>query len=120
MRFISRVVGGWQVRMMRKGKRLGKFFADSKYGGKKKALSAASAHRDELVSQRDKEKRPPRARSIVVNRGEAQYLQIRVPLGDGQSRTTEFSIRRHGMRKAKQLALAAFDDARRAAAKASR
>ncbi len=42
--------GGYVVRIMRKGKRITKFFADSQWGGKRKALIAAKEHRDQLES----------------------------------------------------------------------
>ncbi len=108
MQFISRVAGGWNVRMMLKGKRHGKFFADSGYGGKKKSLAVAAAYRDSLLAKRPQVKKG--ARTLVVVRGSARYLQIRIPTTNG-SKTTEFSLRRHGPKKAKQLALNAYNAA---------
>jgi hypothetical protein len=94
--------------MMLKGKRHGKFFADSRYGGKKKSLSVATAYRDSLLARRPKVKTG--ARTLIVVRGDARYLQIRIPTSNG-SKTTEFSLRRHGPKKAKQLALDAYNAA---------
>ena len=39
---------GYEVRFMRRGQTFEKFFGDSVYGGKRKALTAARDHRDEL------------------------------------------------------------------------
>lgn len=41
---------GWYVRVTFKGKTEQKFFADKSNGGKTKALKAAQAHRDHLVT----------------------------------------------------------------------
>ncbi|TWT76249.1 AP2 domain protein [Planctomycetes bacterium CA13] len=43
--------GGFLVRVMRKGKKTSKFFSDSENGGKRKALIAAKAFRDELETK---------------------------------------------------------------------
>ncbi len=43
--------GGYLVRIMRRGKRHSAFFAFDQYGGKRNALAAARAHRDELESR---------------------------------------------------------------------
>ncbi|GAA4453315.1 MULTISPECIES: AP2/ERF family transcription factor [Novipirellula] len=43
--------GGFLVRLMRKGKKHTKFFADNEYGGKRKAQAAAKKFRDELESK---------------------------------------------------------------------
>ena len=45
------VGGGYLVRVMRKGKRVTQFFSDSDHGGKRGALAAAKAHRDQLESK---------------------------------------------------------------------
>lgn len=111
MQFISRVAGGWNVRMMLKGKRHGKFFADSRYGGKRKSLAVAQTYRQALIAKRPQPK-DKGARPLIVVRGEARYLQIRIPTKNG-SKTTEFSLRRHGPKKARQLALNAYNAALR-------
>lgn len=41
---------GWYVRVTYRGKTEQKFFADKSNGGKSKALKAAQAHRDHLVT----------------------------------------------------------------------
>ena len=113
MNFISRVVGGWQVRMTLKGSRHGKFFADTKFSGNRKARQAAMVYRDELLARRAASQPKPKPRPILVHRGEADYLQIRIPLGKGKTKTTEFSVKKHGPKKARQLAMAAFAEAMR-------
>ena len=97
--------------MMRNGKRHGRFFADSKSGSKKAALAAAKIYRDSLVARRPARVRA-KPRPLMVVRGGAQYCQIRIPRPDGTSTTTEFSARRHGMRKARQMALEAYEAAK--------
>ncbi len=42
------VPNGYMVRFSRRGKRYQAFFSDGRYGGQKKALEAAKAHRDEM------------------------------------------------------------------------
>ncbi len=115
MQFISRVVGGWNVRLTRNGKRHGKFFADSGSGGKRAALAKAKAYRDELVADRQAKMKPPVPRPLLVVRDGSEYLQIRVPKPKGGTTTTEFSVKRHGPRKAKQMAIEAFKAALAAA-----
>ena len=103
MELISRVGGGWNVRMTVSGKRRSRFFADAKYDGKKKALAAAKAYRDELLAK--KAARPRRRpRPLLVVRGSTSCYQIRLPKPGGGTTTTEFSLHRHGPRKARQLA----------------
>jgi len=111
VQFISRVQGGWNVRMTLKGKRRGKFFADSRHGGKRKALAQACAYRDSLLAIRPVPKpKPPRP--LLVVRGKTRYIQIRVPTPTGTT-TTEFSLHRHGPKEARRLALAAYKAATR-------
>src|SRR5690606_7736611 len=40
---------GWQVRVRRDGRRLSKFFADARHGGREGALEAAVLYRDHLI-----------------------------------------------------------------------
>lgn len=39
---------GYEVRFMRRGQKIEKFFGDKAFGGKRKALTAARQHRDQL------------------------------------------------------------------------
>ena len=70
LRCITRVVvhapkktRGWNVRVFRRGVKLGKFFSDAKYGGRAGALSEAMHFRDEA-----EKKLPLLAPSIAVGR----------------------------------------------------
>jgi hypothetical protein len=105
--WISRAVGGWNVRMTLGGRRRSKFFADAQHGTKGAALRAAKAYRDELAALRASLPKPE-PKPLRVVRQNAEYYQIRIPKPDGSSGTTEFSVRRHGPRKARQLAIAAY------------
>jgi hypothetical protein len=102
--------------MTRNGKRHGKFFADTKSGGKRKALKDAEAYRDELLVIRQSRMKRRTARPLLVVRDGTEYLQVRIPKAKGGTTTTEFSVKRHGARKAKQMALEAFKKAMEAAA----
>ena len=106
MDWISRAIGGWNVRMTLGGRRRSKFFADAKFVTKAAALRAAKAFRDELVTLRESLPRPA-PRPLVVVRQDQEYLQIRIPKPGGGTTTTEFSVARHGHRKARRLANAA-------------
>ncbi len=110
MDWISRAIGGWNVRMTLGGKRKSKFFADAGHGGKRKALVAAKAYRDELFANRPVAPVKP-ARPLVVVRQDQKYVQIRLPQASGGTTTTEFSAKRHGLREAKRLAVEAYDAA---------
>ncbi|HTT85355.1 MAG TPA: AP2 domain-containing protein [Rhizomicrobium sp.] len=46
----SKNAGGWKVSVQRRGRRKSKSFADSKYGGKAKALAAAKNYRDFVLA----------------------------------------------------------------------
>jgi hypothetical protein len=70
---------GYQVRVVRKGVERSKYFSHNQYGGKRKALKAALAWRDEIREKyKEKAKRP-----VKSNTG------LR-----GISRTTKFDKRR--------------------------
>jgi hypothetical protein len=107
MRWISRAVGGWNVRMTLGGRRRSKFFADAAYVTKAAALRAARAYRDDLVNLRACLPRPI-PRPILVTRGKTKCYQIRLPKPGGGTTTTEFSTRVHGVHEARQLALDAY------------
>ena len=53
---------GWYVRITLKGATQQKFFADKTHSGKNKALKAAQAHRDYLVTQLPPERQESAAR----------------------------------------------------------
>jgi hypothetical protein len=63
---------GWYVRVTFKGKTDQKFFADKAHGGKNKALKAAQAHRDHLVTQLPPARQEAAARKRAVARKAAK------------------------------------------------
>ncbi len=107
MDWISRAVGGWNVRMTLGGRRRSKFFADGQYVTKAAALRAAKAYRDELVALKGEQpKGVPTPLAVVRNR--VKCYQIRLPKPGGGTTTTEFSTRVHGEYNAKRLAIDAY------------
>jgi hypothetical protein len=130
LRHISRTektpkqAAGWKAGVMRRGKAMHKHFADSKYGGKTKALSAAKAWRDEVVKsnsdvdyvlwRREKRSRPNGSGIVGVGRYEVRYEASRHPVweaswqdADGKRHSRRFFISVHGERGAKAQAVAA-------------
>ncbi len=113
---------------MRRGKSMHKHFADSKFGGKTKALSAAKAWRDEVVKsasdvdyvlwRRQKRSRQSSSGIVGVGRYEVQYESSRHPVweaswqdADGKRHSRRFFISVHGEKGAKALAVAARREA---------
>ena len=118
---------GWEVRIMRRGKKVEKFFSDNGYGGKTQALRAAKEYRDKLeatmkpytVAERAK-KPSKRNSSGVVGVRKSYRKDIRDGYeytyycwvaqwtdGKGRRRTKSFSIDKFGDEKAFQKAVAA-------------
>ncbi|MGH6889823.1 MAG: hypothetical protein ACREHF_11625 [Rhizomicrobium sp.] len=100
-----------------------KHFADGKYDGKTKALSAAKAWRDRIVKsasdvdyvlwRRQKRSRPSSSGIVGVGRYEVQYEANRYPIweaswqdADGKRHNRRFFISVHGEKGAKALACA--------------
>ena len=120
----GKVYGGWEVRFQRRGKKTEKFFADSGHGGKRAALDAAKAFRDELETQNRKytvkelaERPSVRNKSGVVGvrlhkqvdtRGDYEYHYwywvAQWTDGLGRRRTKSFSVHTHGDDEAFRLA----------------
>jgi len=48
---LTRIDNGWWVRIQRRPRRISKFFADSRFGGSRKALAAATRVRDEFLKK---------------------------------------------------------------------
>jgi len=48
---LTRIDNGWWVRIQRQPRRISKFFADSRYGGSKGALAAATRARDAFLAR---------------------------------------------------------------------
>lgn len=116
MDLITRVVGGWNVRIMLSGKRRSRFFADTRFGSKAAALRAAKVYRDSLLRLRKPRQLKPQP--LLITRGSGKWYQIRLPKPGGGTTTTEFSLRRHGPRQARRLAVQAWTAAMKAAEKA--
>lgn len=118
---------GFFVRLARRGKTHSAFFADKKHGGREPALAAAQAHYAKLRKKLGMPRQQSRRlwAETVRRRGKSgiigvRRIVLRVP-GQrlrkywlaawspelGVVRKQQFSIRKHGEEKAKQLALRA-------------
>ena len=103
---------GWQVRARRDGKRLSKFFADAKHGGRDAALGAAKVFRDDLLAtMSDTPKKPRKAWSNtgVVGLSVREktdgakpklYVQLNWVDATGKRRAASFSVEKWGLRRA--------------------
>jgi hypothetical protein len=91
------------------GRRLSRFFADARHGGEGPALAAAKRYRDGLITRRRPRKVKPNP--LLIKRGGSEWYQIRLPKPGGGTTTTEFSLRRHGSRGARRLAVQAWMEA---------
>lgn len=119
--------GGWEVRFHRRGKKIEKFFADNKHGGRNKALAAAKAYRDEIEAKLPKysvhelSKKPSkRNQSGVVGVRRHEQTDIRGDWGytytfwvaqwtdeSGRRKTRSFSANHYGEEEAFQMAVRA-------------
>lgn len=102
---------GWQVRITRHRNRHTKFFSDARYGSSDEALSAAEAHRDEMLKSLPEPlpgtKIAAAARSTTGVPGvrlNMEHTGARIEadavMDDGRRRVKTFSLRRWGLRKA--------------------
>ena len=117
---------GWQVRIMRKGEASSKFFSDSAYKGKNKALAAARKYRDSLVRKlgpadtgpHDKPSSRNTSGIVGVRRREATretdeytyyhyFWEASWTDAHGERQKRNFSVNKYGEDKAKALAVAA-------------
>jgi len=115
---------GWKVGVTRRGKYMYKSFADSKFGGKTKALKAAKAWRertlesasdvDYVLWRREKRSRPNSSGIVGVGRYTVRYEASRHLVweaywqdADGKRHSRRFFVSVHGERGAKILACAA-------------
>ncbi len=117
---------GYQVRLMRAGKAVSKFFSDSSHKGKAKALAAARAHRDKLVKKLGPAESGahdvPSSRNtsgvVGVRRREAiretdsyiyyhYFWEASWTDADGERQKRNFSVNKYGEEEAKTMALAA-------------
>lgn len=126
-RIDRKTTGGYLVRITRRGKLHAQLFADRDYGGKRKALAAAKAHRDHLeqklrgYSRRKLAEKPrvnntsgiagvryveetdPRWKSKPTYR---YWIAQWSPQGGGR-RTAKFSVEKYGDEEAYRLAVKA-------------
>jgi hypothetical protein len=115
---------GWRVGVVRRGTSTHRHFADSKFGGKTKALAAAKAWRDQVVKsgsdvdyvlwRRQKRSRESSSGIVGVGRYEVLYAATRHPVweaswqdADGRRHSRRFFISVHGEKGAKARAVAA-------------
>jgi len=114
---------GWQVRLQRRGVKYAKYFADRRYGGGEPAWEAAKCWRDEVMAQlRSGDESRVCRRSVrnssgivgvcqvtvrAANGTEYRFWQAAWSTSDGKRRCVKFSVRRHGERRAFELAVSA-------------
>lgn len=116
--------GGWEVRIQRKGQKTGKFFSDSRYGGKRAALSAAKKYRDKVEARHEKytveelAEYPSKRNSSgtvgirlhrqIDRRGDYEYHYwywvAQWTDAEGRRRTRSFSIHQYGDDEAYEMA----------------
>jgi len=117
---------GWQVRFQRKGVRQGRFFSDSEWGGKRRALAIARKYRDQLLAQAERQDavagRAVRVQTVVTRRNQSgvvgvsrisqrsakgdeyHFWQASWTSPDGTRETVRFSVRKFGDEEAFQRA----------------
>ena len=117
---------GHQVRIMRRGKAVSKFFSDSLHGGKRKSLLAARDYRDSLVNKLGPTDtgphQEPSSRNtsgiVGVRRREAMrdttnwiyyhyFWEASWTDADGERQKRNFSVNKYGEDEARRLAIAA-------------
>jgi hypothetical protein len=119
---------GWSVSLTRRGEKMFKSFADSKHGGKTKALKLAKAWRERMLKstsdveyvlwRREKRSRPSGSGIVGVGRYTVHYAgrphevwEAAWKDADGKRHSRRFFISVYGERRAKALARAARDQA---------
>ena len=114
---------GWQVRPQRKGVRFARFFADSTWGGRRRALEMARQFRDRIVARMDRagtgavrvQEQPTsrnqsgvigvsRVTHIGANGSRYHFWQANWSKGAGVRKSVRFSILQHGEETAFELA----------------
>jgi hypothetical protein len=101
---------GYFVRLSWKHDRRSKFFSDTKYGDRLAALAAAIAWRDSTAQEMGKPSGKAASRKDLgihrrVKDGRDVYEATWYE--DGRHRRTSFSVRKHGLRQARALAIEA-------------
>ena len=67
---------GWQVRFQRKGVRHGRFFSDSEWGGRERALRTARLFRDRLLAHNRPETDEVRVHSQITRRNQSGVIGV--------------------------------------------
>lgn len=113
LKHISRVktgkTNGWQVRLMREGKKHSKFFSLKRFGNEAEALQNAQTYRNSLLAlapptQQNKVDMSPDAGIRIEVAGNYRAWVASWVDGNGKRRQRRFSIRKYGNLKAKQMA----------------
>lgn len=123
----GKVCGGWEVRMQRRGIKTMRYFADSVFGGNRKALVAAKQFRDQIEA----ESRHYSVKELAQNpsvRNQSGVVGVRLHKeiktwgnyqhyywfwvaqwtdGHGNRKTRSFSVHQYGDEEAYQMAVAA-------------
>lgn len=120
-------VGGWSVRIQRRGVKTARYFGDSVYGGNRKALAAAKEFRDRLEAESSHYSVKELAQTPSV-RNQSGVVGVRLHLekkvlgdyvhhywfwvaqwidGHGNRKTRSFSVHQYGDEEAYRLACAA-------------
>lgn len=119
--------GGWEVRFNRRGKKIERFFADNKNGGRAKALAQAKDFRDEIeaklprLSVHELSRTPSkRNQSGIVGVRRHEQTDVRGDWGytysfwvaqwtdeNGKRKTKSFSVNHYGEDEALRLAVKA-------------
>lgn len=127
MRVDRETVGGWLVRITRKGKLHSQYFSDKVYGGKRKALNAAMQHRDELEAKLKSFTPKQLSKKVRANNTSGtpgvrlveekdrrwsseptyQYYVAQWSPETGVRKTKRFSVKKYGKKKALELAIKA-------------
>ena len=127
MRVDRETVGGWLVRMTRKGKLHSQYFSDQEHGGKRKALTAAMKHRDELETKLKSYSPKQLSKKVRSNNTSGtpgvrlvkevdsrwaseptyEYYVAQWSPEAGVRKTKRFSVKKYGKKKALEMAIKA-------------
>jgi hypothetical protein len=101
---------GYFVRLSWKHDRRSKFFSDGKYGDRLAALAAAIAWRDQTCEEMGKPNaNAPTRKDLGIHRRTKEGRDVfeATWYEDGRHRRTSFSVRKHGVKQARALAIEA-------------
>ena len=118
---------GYMVRISRNGKKHNRFFSDKEFGGKRKALTAAREHYDELVNKLPAAKT---SKGIMSVRNKSGQVGVHLAVNpstcwedveyssyvaswkssDGRRKKISFSVEKYGKKKARAFAVIAREN----------